>query len=177
MPQAQRSRSGDTKLQSPLPQRVGRRRPRFPNAIVGSTAAANGDNTEPPAAIERNPNGVSVRPLQWALRLQQDAIGADGMRSSGSRQDRQKRNVGLPLSGRLVPVHVTRALPHTRVPREVDQQRATDRHLAAQPQEHYESIHHARRQSDARNLCVCGCPSWGSGRKDAEGAPGLAENS
>jgi hypothetical protein len=138
---------------------------------MGSTAAADGDNTQPSATIKRNPNGVSTRPLQWALRLQQDATGANGMRSSGSREDRQERDVGLPLSGRLVFVHVARALPHTRVPREGNQQRATDRHVAAQPQEHYESHHHARRQSNARNLCMCGCPSRGGGGKDAAGAP------
>ena len=43
--QTQRSGSGDTTLQSPFPQRAGRGRPQLPNAIVGSTVAADRDNT------------------------------------------------------------------------------------------------------------------------------------
>ena len=114
---------------------------------MGLTTTTGGDNNQPIEAIQCSTQCLSVCPLKRAIRLQQDAVGAHGMRSPSAREDRQARHMGLPFCGWMVLGDFARTLPNPPVPHQVDQERTPHQHSPIQPQEHHTTDHHPCRQN------------------------------
>ena len=58
---------------------------------MGQTTPTNRNYPKPTATIECNIHGFSIRTLIWTIRLQQDAISPNGLRSTNPRKKTDKR--------------------------------------------------------------------------------------
>ena len=106
LPSAQRCRSLHQSIQTTFPQYTGRATRRFPVVTVGQIAAASRNHAQSAPAIARDTNCVSLRALVRKFRLQQNAIGPDGLPVPRSCQTGRSQNLGLPFTERALSFHV-----------------------------------------------------------------------
>ncbi len=77
-------------------------RSRLPNPTVGQDGASSPRRFEFAPRITNQPNKISVRGPQWALRLEQISSGTLRVQSSHLQRRQHKRIMGIMRSGRVV---------------------------------------------------------------------------
>ena len=106
-------------FQDPLPQCPRRCSGRLSTKSMGLPTAANQNHSKPSSPIKRHANRINLCTPQRAIRLQQNATSPNGLRSPSTQEIRHFWNLGIPLSGWMVPVHLPRPLSNASLPHQV----------------------------------------------------------
>ncbi len=89
------SRKSNTNIQKSLQSNNYRGRQQFPNELMGQTIATNSTYLEPVMTIKYCSNSLSLPIRSWSFRLWWNAIGTNGMCSTNSQKEWEKRIMGI----------------------------------------------------------------------------------
>ncbi len=121
----------------------------FPQNLWDLSVTTNRDHTQSHLATECNANSFSTCTPQRTIWLQQNAACTNKIWGTNPRADRQARDMGVPVSWRVVSLHLPRTLSYTHMLCQGHQKWMPFGHRPFQTQKHNKSHHHPRRQSNA----------------------------